>query len=156
MKCCINWSCLILAFLYAMIYPGVVVSNQEKPYQEITVQQLKKLKDQEGSRLLIIDTQPFIHYLPGHIPGALNFDFPHGLMTSWDETLTKGRTKEDFLKFLGPDYQHPVAFYCLGTMCNRSHNGALWAHKLGFQRVYRLPGGITAWRRAGYPMEKAE
>ena len=151
-----NPSLLILGFLCAIIFPGTVVLSQDKPYQEITVQQLKELMDQEGSHLLIIDAQPFIHYRDGHIPGALNFEFPHGLMDSWDETLTKGWTKEDFLKILRPDYQRPVVFYCFGTICNRSHNGALWAHKLGYQRVYRLPGGFTAWRQAKNPVEKTE
>ena len=156
MKYLINRSLLVLAFLGAIIYPGAVISNQEKPYEEITVQQLKELMDQEGERLLIIDAQPFIHYRDGHIPGALNFEFPHGLMVSWDENLTKGRTEEDFQKLLGPDYQRPVVFYCFGTICNRSHNGALWAHKLGYQRVYRLPGGFTAWRQTKNPVEKTE
>ncbi len=47
-------------------------------------------------------------------------------------------------------------FYCGFAKCTRSHNGAMWAMKLGYQNVYRCPGGIKAWLEAGYPVEKAQ
>ncbi|NTV43161.1 MAG: rhodanese-like domain-containing protein, partial [Syntrophobacteraceae bacterium] len=42
------------------------------------------------------------------------------------------------------------------TKCGRSHNGAMWAKKLGYTNVYRYPGGIKAWMEADYPVEKAQ
>jgi rhodanese-related sulfurtransferase len=45
-------------------------------------------------------------------------------------------------------------FYCGFTKCTRSHNGAMWAVKLGYKNVYRYPGGIKAWMEAAYPVEK--
>ena len=34
----------------------------------------------------------------------------------------------------------------------RSHNGAMWAVKLGYNNVYRMPGGIKGWKESGYPV----
>jgi thiosulfate/3-mercaptopyruvate sulfurtransferase len=47
-------------------------------------------------------------------------------------------------------------FYCGFVKCTRSHNGAMWAVKLGYTNVYRCPGGIKAWDEAGYPVAKGE
>jgi rhodanese-related sulfurtransferase len=32
----------------------------------------------------------------------------------------------------------------------------MWAKKLGYKNVYRFPGGIFAWKGAGYPIEKVQ
>jgi hypothetical protein len=44
----------------------------------------------------------------------------------------------------------------LKKTCTRSHNGAAWAIKLGYNKVYRHPGGIFAWKGADFPIEKRE
>ena len=84
-----------------------------------------------------------------HIPGAVQFLFPIPEMTSMDE-----KTKTDFLKLLGPNKERSLVFYCGFTKCGRSHNGAMWAVKLGYTNAYRCPGGIKAWMEADYPVGK--
>jgi rhodanese-related sulfurtransferase len=120
-------------------------------YQIITAEELKKMMD-EKKDVLIIDTMPFeASYKKNHIPGATQFEFPVPEMTSMDDA-----TKESFEKFLGQNRDRVLVFYCGFTKCTRSHNGAMWAVKLGYKNVYRQPGGIKAWIEAKYPVEKAQ
>jgi thiosulfate/3-mercaptopyruvate sulfurtransferase len=64
--------------------------------------------------------------------------------------------KAKFEKFLGPDKDKTLVFYCGFVKCTRSHNGAMWAVRLGYKNVYRCPGGIKAWDEAGYPVAKGD
>ena len=102
--------------------------------------------------MLIIDTMPFEDsYKKNHIPGAVNFVFPIPEVKEID-----GQQQADFEKVLGPDKDKLLVFYCGFVKCTRSHNGALWAKKLGYTNVYRHPGGIKAWLEAGYPVQQAK
>ena len=74
-------------------------------------------------------------------------------MMQWDTGMTDGKTLEDFQKLLGDNKDMITVIYCGFVTCTRSHNGALWALKLGYRNVYRYPGGIFAWKGAGYPVE---
>ena len=120
-------------------------------YQIVTTDELNGWV-KENKTMLIIDTMPFADsYVKQHIPGAVQFEFPIPEMTEMDEA-----TQAKFLELLGPDKKRPLVFYCGFTKCTRSHNGALWAVKLGYSNVYRCPGGIKAWDEAGFPVAKGE
>ena len=75
-------------------------------------------------------------------------------MTSWATNETAGKTQADFEALLGADKDRMLVFYCGFVKCTRSHNGAMWARKLGYTNVYRHPGGIKAWKEAGYPVDE--
>ena len=77
--------------------------------------------------------------------------FPIPEMKSLDN-----KTKADIEKLLGPDKNRLIIFYCGFVKCTRSHNGAMWAVKLGYKNVYRHPGGIKAWIEADYPIGKVK
>lgn len=103
-----------------------------------------------GKKPLIVDTMPYeASYVKNHIPGAVQFLFPIPEMETMDDA-----TKEKFLKLLGPDKDRLLVFYCGFTKCTRSHNGAMWARKLGYTNVYRCPGGIKGWKENGFKAEK--
>lgn len=120
-------------------------------YKIVTTEDLKKWVDQKKD-MLIVDTMPFEDsYKKQHVPGAVNFVFPIPEMTQMDDN-----TKAAFLKMLGPNKDRLIVFYCGFTKCTRSHNGAMWAVKLGYKNVYRHPGGIKGWDQAGYPVEKVK
>jgi thiosulfate/3-mercaptopyruvate sulfurtransferase len=120
-------------------------------YKVVTTEELKGWVDQKKD-MLVVDTMPFEDsYKKQHIPGAVNVVFPIPEMTTMDE-----KTKGDFIKTLGTDKDRLIVFYCGFTKCTRSHNGAMWAIKLGYKNVYRHPGGIKAWDQAGYPVEAAK
>jgi rhodanese-related sulfurtransferase len=77
-------------------------------------------------------------------------------MPQWDTSETDGKTEQDFIQLLGSDKEKPVVIYCGFVKCTRSHNGAMWAVRLGYKNVYRYPGGVFAWKGAKYPLEKVK
>lgn len=117
-------------------------------YNIMTAKELKDLMDQKKD-MLIVDTMPYeASYKKQHVKGAVQIEFPIPEMTSIDD-----KTKDALIKLLGPDKNRMIVFYCGFVKCTRSHNGAMWAMKLGYKNVYRFPGGIKAWDEAGYPVE---
>jgi rhodanese-related sulfurtransferase len=119
-------------------------------YRIVTTADLKAWVDTKKD-MLLIDTMPFEDsYKKNHIPGAVNFVFPIPEVTEMNE-----QQQADFEKVLGPDKDKMLVFYCGFVKCTRSHNGALWAKKLGYTNVYRHPGGIKAWLEAGHPAQQA-
>lgn len=118
-------------------------------YQILTTEELKGWIDQKKP-MLIVDTMPYeASYKKQHIPGAVQTEFPIPEMTQLDD-----KTKADLEKLLGPNKERLIVFYCGFTKCTRSHNGAMWAVRLGYKNVYRQPGGINAWDEADYPTGK--
>jgi thiosulfate/3-mercaptopyruvate sulfurtransferase len=129
---------------------------QRGGYDVITTEELKNLLD-SGKDVLVIDTMPYEDsYQKQHIPGAEQFLFPIPEMETWDSKETDGKTMDDFVALLGPDKDKTIVIYCGFVKCTRSHNGAMWAKKLGYNNVLRQPGGIYAWLGADYPIEKTE
>jgi thiosulfate/3-mercaptopyruvate sulfurtransferase len=118
-------------------------------YKILTTEELKGWADQKKA-MLIVDTMPYeASYKKQHVPGAVQMELPIPEMTQMDD-----KTKAALEKLLGPDKDRLIVFYCGFTKCTRSHNGAMWAVRLGYKNVYRQPGGITAWDEADYPIEK--
>ena len=120
-------------------------------YKIVATEELKRWIDQKKD-MLIVDTMPYEDsYKKQHVPGAVQMEFPIPEMTQMDD-----KTKTALEKLLGPDKDRLIVFYCGFVKCTRSHNGAMWAVRLGYKNVYRHPGGIKAWDEAGYPVEKVE
>ena len=125
---------------------------QTGAYDVVTTTELKQWIDSK-KEMLIVDTMPYEgSYLKEHVPGAVQFLFPIKTMSAWDKTQTAGKNKDEYLKLLGPDKNKTIVVYCGFVKCTRSHNGAAWAKKLGYKNVYRYPGGIYAWKGAGFPV----
>ncbi|GFM36185.1 rhodanese-like domain-containing protein [Desulfovibrio psychrotolerans] len=125
---------------------------QRGEYKVLSTAELKEMMD-SGAEMLIVDTMPFEDsYKKNHIPGAVQFLFPIPDMNEWDTKETDGKDVEAFRAMLGDDLDRPLVFYCGFVKCTRSHNGAVWARKLGYTNVYRHPGGIKAWAEAKYPV----
>ncbi len=124
-------------------------------YKLIDTKELKQKID-ANTPLLLVDTMPFEEsYKKNHIPTAKQFLFPIPEMEAWESSETAGQSKEDFLKLLGEDKTKTIVIYCGFVKCTRSHNGAMWAVKLGYSNVYRYPGGVFAWKGAKYPLNSA-
>jgi rhodanese-related sulfurtransferase len=125
-------------------------------YGIVTTDELKQWID-DAKAMIVVDTMPYeSSYKKGHIPGARQFLFPIPEMQTWSEKETGGLSQKDFETLLGPDKNKPVVIYCGFVKCTRSHNGAAWAVKLGYQNVYRHPGGIFAWKGAKYKLETGD
>jgi len=120
-------------------------------YKMVSTEELKGWIDQK-KEMLIVDTMPFEDsYKKQHVPGAVQMEFPIPEMTQIDD-----KKKAEWEKVLGPNKDRLIVIYCGFTKCTRSHNGAMWAVKMGYKNVYRYPGGIKAWDEAGYPVEKVK
>jgi thiosulfate/3-mercaptopyruvate sulfurtransferase len=120
-------------------------------YRIVSTEELKGWIDQKKD-MLIVDTMPYQDsYKKQHIPGAVQFEFPIPEVSKLDD-----KTKAAYAKLLGTNKDRLIVIYCGFTKCTRSHNGAMWAVKLGYKNVYRYPGGIKAWMEADYPVEKVE
>ena len=129
---------------------------QRGGYDVVTTAELKQWID-SGKAMVIVDTMPYdASYKKQHVPTAVQFLFPIPDMDEWDVKETDGKTTDDYMTLLGPDKDKTIVVYCGFVKCTRSHNGAVWARKLGYKNVYRYSGGIYAWRGAGYPVEKSE
>ena len=127
---------------------------QRGGYDIVTTDELKQWQD-EGKDMVIVDTMPFeASYKKAHVPGAKQFLFPIPNMNSWDVTETDGKSQLDYEQLLGQDKNQTIVIYCGFVKCTRSHNGAIWAKRLGYKNVYRYPGGIFAWKGADYKIEK--
>lgn len=126
---------------------------QQGGYDVITASELKAMIDAKKD-MVIVDTMPYEDsYKKSHLPGAKQFLFPIPLMDKWNKAETNDKTEEDFAVLLGPDKNKTIIIYCGFVKCTRSHNGAIWAKRLGYKNVYRFPGGIFAWKGAGYDLE---
>ncbi len=125
-------------------------------YDVITTAELSEVIT-NGEDVLIIDTMPYeASYKKEHVPNAEQFLFPIPDMMEWDVKETDGKTQEEYVQLLGPDKDKKIIIYCGFVKCTRSHNGAMWAKKLGYTNVYRYPGGIYAWKGADHEVEKVE
>ncbi|UCE16082.1 MAG: MBL fold metallo-hydrolase [Candidatus Bathyarchaeota archaeon] len=107
--------------------------NEALPIKHIsllTVQDLKKRLDR-GDDLLTLDVRRKDEWDNGHIEGALHIYVGH---------------LEDRLREVSVD--RPIA-----VICNVGHRASLGASILrreGYQEVYNVLGGMTAWKNAGY------
>lgn len=125
-------------------------------YGIVTTEELKAWMD-AGKDMVIVDTMPYEQsYKKNHVPGAAQFLFPIPEMAAWDTNETAGGTEADYQTLLGADKDKLLVIYCGFVKCTRSHNGAIWAKKLGYKNVYRYPGGIYAWKGMGYPVGKKD
>jgi rhodanese-related sulfurtransferase len=85
---------------------------------------------------LLVDVREFFEYKRSRIKGAVNIPSSGNLEFSAD-TLNKS-----------------TALYLYCTSGFRSKRVAKYFSEKGFNTVYSLDGGITGWRREGFPVEK--
>jgi rhodanese-related sulfurtransferase len=95
----------------------------------------RDLRAGNTSGYVLVETRSPEAFARERIPGAINLPY---------------RDLPDRLD-LDPDLVYIC--YCESFQCNAATKGALALAQRGF-RVKRLAGGITAWREAGYPVER--
>jgi rhodanese-related sulfurtransferase len=112
------------------------VPEQEQyaePFKRINAQEAKDLIDRGG--VDVIDVREDWEFASGHIPNAKHV--PLGRIISAAQQHVEGDN---------------LVFVC--EVGQRSAVAAEFAAALGKQNLYNLEGGTTAWRNAGYPVEK--
>lgn len=125
-------------------------------YKLMNVTELKVLIDSKES-FVLIDAHPPNEFAVGYIDGATNFGFQSNRVGTWEKDVAvAGATQEQYRTLLGPDKNKKIVIYCGFTKCGRSHNAAIAAKLLGYTNIYRVPGGISAWKDAGYPYKTVQ
>jgi rhodanese-related sulfurtransferase len=102
---------------------------------EITPEELKRWLD-EGRPLQIADARTAPEFGMGTLPGAR-----HAPLVGMPDSLAG----------LDLDRGRPVVMLCLSG--HRSLPGTRWLRRRGYE-AYSLKGGLLAWQRAGFGLEK--
>ncbi len=103
---------------------------------EVSIQELKGWLD-EGRPLQLVDARTRPEYESGSIGEAR-----HAPLTEMPASLRQ----------LEIEPGKPVVMLCLSG--HRSRPGTRWLRAKGIQ-AYSLQGGITAWKKAGFPLNKS-
>ena len=113
--------------------PFVTLANDaRKRIREIAPQEIAKLKQSP----VIIDVRENDEFAEGHISGARN--------------VSRG-VLERKVRNVVPDPLLPILLYC--SCGSRSALAADNLQKIGYQNVYSLKGGLSAWLEAGGVVE---
>ena len=88
-----------------------------------------------------VDVRPRASYKKGHVPGAINL------------SLATELSREELNKVAPPDDY--IVFYCNSRYCDESALAAAKAVRWGYKRVFRMRGGMPAWKKADCPTEMA-
>ncbi|WP_193213798.1 rhodanese-like domain-containing protein [Luteolibacter marinus] len=127
-----NLLALAMAGLMTAAAPAADEPAKDKP---ATIEQVEKQLE-KGAQLLDVRTKS--EWDKGHLKGATRVDiFKDGF-------LEKVKAKMDPKK--------PLVVYCHSG--GRSADATEQLREAGFTTVYDLDGGITAWKKAGKPVEK--
>ena len=130
---------------YEFLALGVVVGLLAWNLLGEYVQGIKQLLPQEATLLmnhedaLVIDVREESEYLQGHILNSINL--PSSSFTTKLNRLEKYR-------------QHPIIISCLSG--HRAIQVGKTLKTNGFEKIFHLKGGITAWQNANLPLIKGK
>ncbi|HET7710538.1 MAG TPA: rhodanese-like domain-containing protein, partial [Thermoanaerobaculia bacterium] len=103
---------------------------------QISVDELYAQLHADGRKLQVVDVRAPGEYHSGHLPGARNLPLPELEKRSGGEL----------------DPSRPTAVVCAGGY--RSSAAASILQRQGFQHLYNIIGGMSAWVSAGYQTER--
>ncbi len=106
------------------------------PYKEINADDLQKLQTENPS-IVVIDSRSGDWFDGTVIKGAIQ--------------LAASDTNEETLSKIAPDKSQSVVFYCTNEQCPASSKAAHKAAEIGYNNLYKYPGGIEDWKKRGLP-----
>src|SRR2546423_3615530 len=101
---------------------------------QVSVHELRSMIE-ERERLQVIDVRRPTEYVSGHVPGAINAQLSQ---------------LEKFLENFDP--AHETAIICAGGYRSSAATSIFEQH--GFQKLFNVTGGTSAWIEAGFPVEE--
>ncbi|MBD0278378.1 MAG: rhodanese-like domain-containing protein [Flavisolibacter sp.] len=120
---------LLSLFLFFIATPGLLNNIQaQTAAKEETLSSKKFEKKMKKRNTIIMDIRTAEEYASGHIPKSLNMDVQQENFTNRIQSLDKSRT---------------YLLYCRSG--KRSAKALNIMKENGFDKVYHLEGGITAW-----------
>jgi phage shock protein E len=102
----------------------------------VNAKQAKQLLDKKPAPLVLDIRTPY-ELKSGTIPGAFPANYYH---KDFEQRISK------------IDRKQPILLHCRSG--GRSKESLEIFKKLGFQTIYHLDGGILAWQKEGFPIEK--
>jgi rhodanese-related sulfurtransferase len=118
-------SCLLTAF-------AALAQSNEAP--SITPRELHQRRE-AGKAPLAIDVRTAEEFAAGHIPGAVHIPY---------DQVAK--------RIADVEAPHGVAVYCM--VGPRARKGEQALLESGYEPVFHLEGGFSAWQAGGLPVEK--
>ena len=103
---------------------------------ELGPHNVKRLLDDDPSRIVLLDVRSRDGYAAAHVPGARNIPFEE--LPNRLKELPKGKD---------------IITYCWNATCILCTKAAYVLAKRGY-RAKEMIGGIEEWRKAGFPVEK--
>jgi rhodanese-related sulfurtransferase len=123
------------AVALAALIATVEVRRLTRSFAELGLVQAVQLVNADA---VVVDVRSPERYQAGHIGGARNVPLE--------------RLAEDAGKRLGKARERPILVYCDNGLTGA--RAAALLGKLAFGKVSNLRGGLEAWRREGYPLER--
>ncbi|MFH2112811.1 MAG: rhodanese-like domain-containing protein [Candidatus Bathyarchaeota archaeon] len=123
---------VVAAVLVASTAYALLAAEDDAPYGDVSVEQAWGLIRSKPN-LVVLDVRTVAEYDEGHISGALNIP-----VQELEERLGELDSSAEYL------------VYC--RTGNRSSVAVQLMKAAGFDRVYHMSMGITAWVGAGHPV----
>jgi rhodanese-related sulfurtransferase len=113
-----------------------IVERAKKAITEWAIEEVKT-RLEKGKPFYLLDIREDHEFVKGHAKGAIH--------------LGRGILERDIETKI-PDKHAEIVLYCGGGY--RSALAALSLGEMGYTNVRSMAGGIKAWQKAGYPMER--
>jgi rhodanese-related sulfurtransferase len=128
---------VILVFTVIVLSAAAYYFAQKGPkqgpvYGNVDSKTARDIMDEKDD-LVILDVRTVTEYESGHLEGAINIPV-EGLSQRLSEL----------------DPKDEILVYC--RTGNRSTNAVRILKTNGFEKLYHMDGGITAWRNEGFPV----
>lgn len=129
---------LALSFLFCLwLAPQIGEARDNTPIRDISVQDAAKMLKENPDDIMILDVRTPGEFRGGHLPGAKNMDFFGGNFDVEAANLPDGKT---------------MLVYCRSG--KRSSGAVEELKRAGVKNILHLHEGLTAWEKAGMPVEK--
>jgi rhodanese-related sulfurtransferase len=110
--------------------------------KSVSVEDVKGIVERKEQAVLL-DIRDMKQYRIDHIQGAQNMSRAVGLSP---------RILEHHLKKIAPDKSAKIVVYC--EFNTRSPLAVKEMNQIGYANAAYMKGGMEAWKKAGYPLEK--
>ncbi len=132
---------LIPVILIAIVCSGVLASGcvETRLFQDVSPQEAFNLieDNKDSADFIILDVRRASEYQEGHLKNSINLDYYASDFAVELDKLDKGKS---------------YLVYCHSG--NRSSGATKMMEELGFEKIYNMLGGISAWQDEGFPVIK--
>ena len=129
-----NFAIVMLVLVSGLMLLWPIIGRRMSGVREVGAMEATQLINHQNA--VVLDVREDSEFYAGHVPHSVHV--PLGQLAKHAE-LEKYKNR-------------PVIAICRSGM--RSGRACSVLRKNGFEQVYNLTGGITAWERANMPMEK--